>query len=57
MSWKGGALHGALFMWILWVFLLGLVNCKITSTSYYINFDLGFAGFVGGWTFISQRIQ
>ncbi len=48
MSWKGGALHGALFMWILWVFLLGLVNCKITSTSYYIKFDLGFAGFVGG---------
>jgi hypothetical protein len=48
MSWKRGALHGALFMWNLWVFLLGLVNCKMASTSYYINFDLGFVEFIGG---------
>jgi hypothetical protein len=34
-------LHGALFIWTLWVFLLGLPNIKMTSvtlnTSFYIN--------------------
>jgi hypothetical protein len=29
----------------------------MASASSNIKFDLGFVGFVGGWTFISQRLQ
>jgi hypothetical protein len=42
------ASHGILFMWTLWVFLLGLANDKMTSTSFDVSFDLGLGGFVGG---------
>jgi hypothetical protein len=44
-----------LFIWTLWVFLLGLhENSKITSLSLDVTFDLGLQTFIGGQTFITN---
>jgi hypothetical protein len=39
-------LHGALFKWTLWVFLLGLPNKKMTSTTLNISFHINLGRFV-----------
>jgi hypothetical protein len=39
-------LHGALFIWILWIFLLGLPNFKRTSTTLNISFHIDLERFV-----------
>jgi hypothetical protein len=40
-------LDGALFLWTLWVFLLGLTNQKMTSTTLNTSFHIDFGQFVG----------
>jgi hypothetical protein len=44
---------GALFIWILWVVLLGLPNWKMTLGSINVNVDVDLWGFFGDGTFIS----
>jgi hypothetical protein len=36
---------------------LGLRNWKMTSISINVNVDVDLWGFLGDWTFISQRLQ
>jgi hypothetical protein len=38
---------GALFLWALWVFLLGLPNQKMTLVTLNINFHIDLGRFVG----------
>jgi hypothetical protein len=45
---KKKVLHGALFMWTLWVFFSRFSNCKMTSIYFDVSFDIGLGGFVGG---------
>jgi hypothetical protein len=40
-------LDGALFLWTLWVFLLGLVNQKMTLDTLNTNFHIDLGRFVG----------
>jgi hypothetical protein len=40
-------LDGALFLWTLWVFLLGLPNQKITLTTLNTSFHIDLGRFVG----------
>jgi hypothetical protein len=41
------ALHGALFIWILWVLFLGLPNLKMTSVPLNTSFHIDLGRFVG----------
>ncbi len=50
-------LDGALFLWTLWVFLLGLSNQKMTSTTLNTNFHIDLWRFVGDWTRIIWNIN
>jgi hypothetical protein len=40
-------LNGALFLWILWVFLLGLFNLKMTLATLNTSFHIDLGRFVG----------
>jgi hypothetical protein len=40
-------LDGALFLWTLWVFLLGLPNFKMTSITLNTSFHIDLGRFVG----------
>jgi hypothetical protein len=40
-------LDGALFIWTLWVFILGLQNQKMTSTTLNTSFHIDLGRFVG----------
>jgi hypothetical protein len=40
-------LDGALLLWTLWVFFLGLANLKITSTTLNTRFHIDLGRFVG----------
>jgi hypothetical protein len=40
-------LNGALFLWTLWVFLLGLLNFKMTLTILNTSFHIDLGRFVG----------
>jgi len=40
-------LDGALFLWILWAYLLGLPNLKMTSTTLNTSFHIDLGRFVG----------
>jgi len=41
------ALHGALFKWTWWVFLLGVPNFKMTLITLNANFHINLGRFVG----------
>jgi hypothetical protein len=41
------ALDGALFLWTLWVFFLGLPNFKMISTTLNLSFHKDLGRFVG----------
>jgi hypothetical protein len=41
------ALDGALFLWTLWVFLLGLPNQKMTLATLDTNFHIHLGRFIG----------
>ncbi len=40
-------LNGALFLWTLWIFLLGLLNQKMTLATLNISFHIDLRKFVG----------
>jgi hypothetical protein len=50
-------LDGALFLWTLWVFLLGFSNQKMTLATLNTNFDIDLGRFVGDWTCIIQILE
>jgi hypothetical protein len=50
-------LNGALFLWILWVFLLRLPNFKMTLITLYTNFHIDLGKFVGDRTSIIQILE
>ncbi len=47
---------GHLFIWTLWVFLLGLPNKKMTLVTLNTSFHIDLGSFVGDWTCIMQRL-
>ncbi len=49
-------LDGTLFLWTLWVFLLGLPNLKMTLVTLNICFHIYLGRFVGDLTCIIQRL-
>ncbi len=50
-------LDGALFLWTLWVFLLGLSNQKMTLATLNTDFHIDLGRFVGDWTCIIQILE
>jgi hypothetical protein len=50
-------LDGALFLWTLWVFLLGLPNLKMTSATLNTSLHIDLGRFVGDWTCIIQILK
>jgi hypothetical protein len=50
-------LNGALFLWTLWVFLLGFPNFKMILVTLNTSFHIDFDRFVGDWTCIIQKIN
>ncbi len=50
-------LDGAISLWNLWVFLLGLPNQKMTLATQNTNFHIDLGRFVGDWTCIIQILQ
>jgi len=50
-------LDGALFLWTLWVFFLGLSNLKMASITLNTSFHIDLGRFVGDWTCIIQILE
>jgi hypothetical protein len=50
-------LFGVLFIWILWVVVLGLPNSKMILAFVNVSVDVDLWGFLNDWTFINQRLQ
>jgi hypothetical protein len=50
-------LDGAFFLWTLKVFLLKLLNLKMTSATLNTNFHINLGRFVGDWTCFIQRLE
>jgi hypothetical protein len=50
-------LDGGLFLWTLWIFLLGFRNLKMTSITLNTSFHIDLGWFASDWTCIIQRLK